>query len=356
MFSNKRKRADDSDDDEASFGRQILPVARLPENFDREPEDGMQYLFTVRRDAKKLPLVTRVENPFSLPEPSAEETASTSKLPHSSIPSKEWRSVFMNRFCNFRKNSTQPTTHVQIPNGRKVMPERKERDNWWAFISGKPESDWNPPKKPKKFWPERRNRGMRAWSDDPEETYGETVVQETYRLNDEGEVELAVAVDPAESLPTPSCSPGPSVRKESEHVEFQGRHPTPSLLNAMDNRYCVHLLMYFNHWMDVHLNQPHPRSSTFSSLHGIWMFALLSRVDEQLSGDDMSQLRSLARSCMAWIKDLKATSGPAHSLASEDTDSPLDEQACWIVVTVIADFWKQHDLWDDAESMLSKVS
>lgn len=47
----KRKRPayeDDSDEEIASYGRQILPVANLPSNFDGEPEDGMQYLFTVR--------------------------------------------------------------------------------------------------------------------------------------------------------------------------------------------------------------------------------------------------------------------------------------------------------------------
>jgi hypothetical protein len=47
----KRKRPsydDDSDDEVASYGRQILPVANLPATFDGVPEDGMQYLFTVR--------------------------------------------------------------------------------------------------------------------------------------------------------------------------------------------------------------------------------------------------------------------------------------------------------------------
>ena len=36
------------DDDEPSMGRQILPVARLPADFNGEPADGMQYLFMVR--------------------------------------------------------------------------------------------------------------------------------------------------------------------------------------------------------------------------------------------------------------------------------------------------------------------
>lgn len=37
-----------SDSDEPSFGKQILPVADLPDDFSGEPMDGMQYLFTVR--------------------------------------------------------------------------------------------------------------------------------------------------------------------------------------------------------------------------------------------------------------------------------------------------------------------
>jgi hypothetical protein len=39
---------DDSEDEEPSYGRQILPVANLPEDFDGVPQDGLQYLFTVR--------------------------------------------------------------------------------------------------------------------------------------------------------------------------------------------------------------------------------------------------------------------------------------------------------------------
>ncbi len=54
VASRKRKRkhaggGDDDDDDDTTYGlRQILPVASLPINFDGEPTDGMQYLFTVR--------------------------------------------------------------------------------------------------------------------------------------------------------------------------------------------------------------------------------------------------------------------------------------------------------------------
>lgn len=52
MSSFKRKRDDYDDDnfeeDSPSYGRQILPVANLPEDFNEEPMDGLQYLFMVR--------------------------------------------------------------------------------------------------------------------------------------------------------------------------------------------------------------------------------------------------------------------------------------------------------------------
>jgi len=50
MTSLKRKHDDleDSDEDEPAYGKQILPVANLPDDFNAEPMDGLQYLFTVR--------------------------------------------------------------------------------------------------------------------------------------------------------------------------------------------------------------------------------------------------------------------------------------------------------------------
>lgn len=47
-MKRKREELDDDDDDEPAYGKQILPVANLPQDFDEEPVDGMQYLFTVR--------------------------------------------------------------------------------------------------------------------------------------------------------------------------------------------------------------------------------------------------------------------------------------------------------------------
>jgi Survival motor neuron (SMN) interacting protein 1 (SIP1) len=49
MAPSKRKREEyESSDEEPLLGRQVLPVADLPDDFDGEPLDGAQYLFTVR--------------------------------------------------------------------------------------------------------------------------------------------------------------------------------------------------------------------------------------------------------------------------------------------------------------------
>ena len=49
-MSSKRKwdDLDESDDEEPLMGKQVLPIANLPADFDGEPADGLQYLFVVR--------------------------------------------------------------------------------------------------------------------------------------------------------------------------------------------------------------------------------------------------------------------------------------------------------------------
>ena len=49
IVKRKADELDDSDEEEEPMlGRQVLPVANLPDTFDGVPADGMQYLFTVR--------------------------------------------------------------------------------------------------------------------------------------------------------------------------------------------------------------------------------------------------------------------------------------------------------------------
>ncbi|KAI0304128.1 hypothetical protein BC826DRAFT_213833 [Russula brevipes] len=141
MAKRKRERGSgdhgDDDDDDTTYGfRQILPVANLPIDFDGEPMDGLQYLFTVRRDARRLPNIKHVDNPYacSLPQPSPSsvqpctENTQGIKAPPS-LPSTEWRREFERHFRNLRGNISQPTIRPQqVGPFQKMMPDRKNRD------------------------------------------------------------------------------------------------------------------------------------------------------------------------------------------------------------------------------------
>lgn len=130
--------------------------------------------------------------------------------------------------------------------------------------------------------------------------------------------------------------------------------------------------MYFSYWINQHLEyvESGQASSPFSHLsqnHARWMFALLSRVDEHLTSDELSTLRNLARACIAFIKDLNKNNGTSTTSDSDGnlggssgvrwvgdpSDAPLDERACWMIITIVTDFWHQKDLWMDAENALN---
>ncbi|CAK5275480.1 unnamed protein product [Mycena citricolor] len=304
-------------DEETPLGRQILPVVDLPENFEGEPEDGMQYLFTVRRNARSLPHITRAPNPYEIPE---RPRPSSDVLPavNPELPSTEWREVFETRFRNFRKNIHQPTLDVQLPRRRDVksMPELKDRDAWWAFLSGRPPEDWQMPRK------KTMQRGMRAFAD-------ETVDPETH-LPALGDQEISgVTRNPP---PTPLLEP---------------REPTPALLHSIDERMALHLIMYFTHWTNLHL-QPE-KNIRVTQTHARWVFALLSIVDDYVSADDMHLLRNLARAQISLLQHLAQAKTPPVS--PNDINAP----SCWMIICAVVGVWGQRDLWLDAEGTLSST-
>ena len=111
------------------------------------------------------------------------------------------------------------------------MPDKRERDCWWMFISGRPETEWNPPKKPKSEASFRRGRRYSPQYS-PEFAEDDTV-QETWHINNEGEVELQG--DAVESLPTPSGTPAPPDLPESITRDQSPREPTPSVVSQLDH-------------------------------------------------------------------------------------------------------------------------
>jgi len=107
--------------------------------------------------------------------------------------------------------------------------------------------------------------------------------------------------------------------------------------------------MYFTHWIQLYLKNPEVGDHVLTESHARWIFALLSRVEEHVSADDMNLLRNLARACFGLLKDVRGRS--MTSLSSQR----MGELSCWLVVTIVADVWKQRDLWIDAESILANT-
>ncbi|CCM05565.1 uncharacterized protein FIBRA_07792 [Fibroporia radiculosa] len=390
-MATKRKftDADLSDDEDLSPGKQVLPVANLPLNFDGVPVDGMQYLFTVRRDARKLPNFTRVANPYEIGEESVVEQADASPNPaHSRLPSEAWRTKFLWRFKNFRQNSLQSTTHAHAPalsSSRKVIPDKKERDLWWAFLRGRPSSEWDPPKQVK---PPKQNRysrgrddrfggGMRGFSVDyysAESLYGsqeQMPVLSTspglWSPSTKPPAGSGSLSDSSTAMPIFSEIPvQPDTREEASVAVLRSEdsdpqpdappEPTPSLLQHIDHRYALHLLMYFTHWINLHFEQGPETSFQFTNAHARWIFVLLSHVEDYITADETSLLRNLARACLSLIEEReRLRTRSSTDEGSSDGQTHMDERSCWMVVTAVAGIWGQRDLWMDAEAMLSTI-
>lgn len=365
-FKRKRGEDDEDDEDDLAYGKQILPVANLPDDFDEEPLDGMQYLFTVRRDARYLPHVVRAVNPYEIPEV-AKTTIQDTIAPHPSLPSREWCRLLETRLSNFRKNLNQPTIHVGPAHAahQKLMPDKKERDHWWDFLAGKPETYWNPPKKAKPQHPSTRKQygqGLRAW--ESHSMVGPPEMQQSVVLhgNDDDEVRQLPSGEPTETPPSPKGTTGDlecpdelvSPNVWSKLPGHPPREPSTTLLKLIDERMALHLLMYFTHWINLYLQQRDQAHYPEES-HARWIFALLARVDDHISADDMNLLRNVARACLAFLKFLikgRITS----TVQGLSPTNGLNERSCWIIVSTIIGNWKQRDLWMDAEDMLKEMA
>jgi len=196
---------------------------------------------------------------------------------------------------------------------------------------------------------------MSALCDESEvETNGQQNIHETHetwRINSEGDVELAednLAVQ-TEFRNTSSLltRPGPEQLCKPREI-------TPSLLRKIDHNLSLHLLMYFAHWMNVHLQHPAEPTFTILESHARWMFVLLAKVEDFISADDMSQLRSLARACLELlVRRLKAEMpGVPDNVSSK---IGMTDASCWIIFTAVSGIWGQSDLWRDAEKLLASA-
>ncbi|KAL0949329.1 hypothetical protein HGRIS_009403 [Hohenbuehelia grisea] len=288
----------------------------------------------------------------------------------------------------------QPTASIgpQLPQAKnkKPMPQKKERDLWWAFLLGKPESEWDPPKRPKNKTLNKllhgggaRNMSMMVdtsreaqpslrmeEADGQQADDADDVASIASSSNDkpDRETENANALEPSNaSAPTPFVDTGEPVKcPPSAYASLPPtptpREPTPSLLRRIDERYALHLLMYFTHWINLYLQDPIKFPQPPTGSHARWIFSLLGRVEDQISADDQNLLRNLVRACLGLLKTILSTppavlamdTAPTEAVGQVQTGSaPMRERDCWIVIATIVEVWAQRDLWEDADEMLS---
>lgn len=141
-----------------------------------------------------------------------------------------WCTVAYMRFglmtC-LEQNSTQPTIHMHARASGKLTPDKKDRDAWWAFISGRSEAEWNPPKKPKqnkssRYAKEQRySGGMRAFAEDSD-------VHEDAAVEDNNDQTY-------EFLPTLSNTSGLDREPHTKRTVLITREPTPNILRDIDH-------------------------------------------------------------------------------------------------------------------------
>lgn len=139
---------------------------------------------------------------------------------------------------------------------RRLMPEKKDRDMWWAFLEGKPEAEWTPVQKSNGKSKNQVTRGLRAWADEPpRQQEPDNPIYELSPNNDEGEVEEVLKMDPADSLPSPAGTPVLPLEYLEDVMQpssttpciCKPREPTTQLLKLINGvRSCLSLLQPAN--------------------------------------------------------------------------------------------------------------
>ncbi|QRV72890.1 SIP1 domain-containing protein [Ceratobasidium sp. AG-Ba] len=352
----KRKSGSLDDDEEPTPGNRVLPVANLPDDFNKEPEDGAQYLFLVRRDALSLPHTTRADNPYAAPIVSS--IPSARKPPHPCIPSEEWRTSFEETFKAFRQSwrSNRANQPEESSTRTPQTPRPRDRDGWLQFINGVSKS----PKKSQELqYP-------------PSTAFTPRSV-----LTAKFAVPMTpTPTPPAQLNPSPPRNiqtagiiddePPVSVKEEpdEEPLSSEPQKPIPSIIRKMDDAGVIYLLMFISHWIRKSLENissttpPNPltRPFYFPRHHQQWAFALLAQLDTSLRSEEISHLRELARACIDAIKEDLEFDGPAFvppTLEDSITAKYTHLIGTWMIVGAVASVWGQRDMWEHAEDVLS---
>ncbi|WRT65473.1 uncharacterized protein IL334_002416 [Kwoniella shivajii] len=315
---------------------QCLPIGMLPADFDGTPVDGSQYLAMVDRDNRDLPSYKSVTNPYSqialsssasqITNPSssavrADANGESSKQKHPALPKDSWESVFPTHFQGYRKHvQEQISTSEQLsyPAHYPPIPLAGRRPDWYAFVNGYlPPSNSNTKGKAKA---KAKAKAKHVLTE--EEMMNASIPQQ---IEGEGEEEDMELDEESEEEVEEKIIVGKTSNGNQKRIG-PVREPLFSILQRLNSPQAIRVLSHFAHWISESINQlppPYPSSPELlptqpdyspsspvkpkeptrvhcpiSSNYFNWIFSLLLIVDQQLSSNEISILRELARAAM----------------------------------------------------------
>ncbi|BGP40341.1 hypothetical protein JCM10449v2_004303 [Rhodotorula kratochvilovae] len=389
---------DDGQAPRGGLGSQVLPVAELGDEFEGDPENGMQYLYLVRREAATHAKVLRVDNPYEV----LETAPATQQLAPSSRPSEAWREVFVRNFQAARQRMLTAPINAMPPVDPAMIPSPRDEGAWRVFVNGK------------------RSKAVKVAAPAPAAAPKPTPVpaatvaaSEDTEMDDLEAAKAAIlasldldAPEPEAACPPPQGRPPPqhaSADPPAQTPEYERlpQLPSPALLVAIPGPALVHLVSHFHDWFNERISAyeekinyvpstifappalrrkpgtgaavkpkpaapalpsgvkpaaaaPRPPLPTAHEAH--WLLSVLTRLEQLLDGEDLSSLRQLGKT-LAAMAEVSEVAREKRSLAAapggrsmkerrEDEEEAEGRARCWMVVAAIAGVWAQADLWD----------
>ncbi|GAA6054270.1 hypothetical protein JCM3770_005153 [Rhodotorula araucariae] len=389
---------DDGQAPRGGLGSQVLPVAELDDDFEGNPEDGLQYLYLVRREAATHAKILRVDNPYE----TLEATPATQQAPPSSRPSDAWREAFVRNFQAARQRMLTAPINSLPPVDPALIPSQRDEGAWRVFVNGK------------------RSKAVKVSAPSPVTAHksapaptlaAPASLSEDTEMNDLEAAKAAIlasldldAPEPETASPPPSARPtlqpaAPDPPGQSPEYERLPQLPSPALLVAIPGPALVHLVSHFNEWFTERIDAyedkinyvpstifappalrrkaataakpkpaapalpaaskppaaaPRPPLPTAHESH--WLLSVLTRLEQLLDGEDLSSLRQLGKTLAAMAETSEAARAERAAAAEsggrsmkerlEDEDEAEGRARCWMIVAAIAGVWAQADLWD----------
>ncbi|KAK4056710.1 hypothetical protein OIO90_002262 [Microbotryomycetes sp. JL221] len=349
------------------IGSQCFPVAELDDDFEGEPQDGMEYLFVVRREALAHPAINRVSNLNTFIELDEDErqpqVVESSK--HISKPTEAWRASFVERFEELRQRMSNgphisafpAPTHAPLP-----MPQ--DESAWRMFVNGR--KIRHPP--PPKIERERDSRSSRGQeSNDDIMTANMSLDQLKAAALASLDLETVPLSPSTGSSPPTPAKPDRSTGRTSVHEEpylsftidpdNPPHAPSPAILLAMPTPQALQVLQHLDSMLTERLDEyeqastfvpsttmlppsirrkqqqskstriptaasqtprarPRPASPMPSLHEAHWMLSLLTRIETILDGDDIATLRQVAKTVLQMLSEVDRATADAATMAN----------------------------------------